>query len=71
MEVIVISIVLAVINYLIAENNGRNKGLAALWGFLFGIFAIIVYLIMGKKKKVEFVENKETSVKNSPEDIKF
>ena len=35
--------------YMIAQKNGRNEWLGALLGCLFGIFAIIGYLIAGKK----------------------
>ena len=34
---------------MIAQKNGRNEWLGALLGCLFGIFAIIGYLIAGKK----------------------
>lgn len=35
--------------YKIAENNGRNKTLAAVLGVLFGLFAVLGYVIAGKK----------------------
>jgi hypothetical protein len=35
--------------YMIAQKNGRNEWLGAVLGCLFGIFAIIGYLIAGKK----------------------
>lgn len=35
--------------YMIAQKNNRNEWLAALLGALFGIFAIVGYLIAGKK----------------------
>lgn len=35
--------------YSIAENNGRNAPLAAVLGILFGVFAVIGYVIAGKK----------------------
>lgn len=37
--------------YKIAENQGRNVWLALVLGILFGIFAVIGYLIAGNKKK--------------------
>ena len=36
--------------YMIAQKNGRNEWLGALLGCLFGVFAIIGYLIAGKPK---------------------
>ena len=35
--------------YKIAENNGRDKTLAAVLGVLFGLFAVLGYVIAGKK----------------------
>jgi len=35
--------------YKIAEKNGRNKTTAAIVGAIFGLFAILGYLIAGKK----------------------
>jgi len=37
--------------YKIAENNGRDKGLAIILGLLFGILAVIIYAIIGKSQK--------------------
>lgn len=55
---IAILVAIMVINYKIAENNGRNTLLAVIWAFLFGIFAVAVYLIMGKKKpEVNYSDN--------------
>jgi O-antigen ligase len=34
--------------YKIAEKNGRSTGLAIFMGLLFGLFAVIVYALMGK-----------------------
>ncbi len=48
---ILIWIVMAVICYVIAEKNGRNKWLALVLGLLFSIFAVVSYLIAGKPKK--------------------
>lgn len=35
--------------YKLAENQGRNTVTAAVLGVLFGVFAVIGYLIAGKK----------------------
>ena len=35
--------------YKIAENNGRDTTTAAVLGVLFGVFAVLGYLIAGKK----------------------
>lgn len=39
--------------YKIAENNNRNPIIATALGVLFGIFAVIGYLIVGKPKLKE------------------
>jgi amino acid transporter len=36
--------------YNIAEKNGRNTTLAAILGFIFGIFAAVGYYVAGKKQ---------------------
>ena len=36
--------------YTVAKKNGRNTTLALIWGILFSLIALIVYLIIGKKK---------------------
>ncbi|HOM27368.1 MAG TPA: hypothetical protein PKV21_07675 [bacterium] len=36
--------------YKLAEKKGRSKKLALLFGLLFGIFAVIGYLLIGKKE---------------------
>lgn len=36
--------------YYLAEKNGRNTILAVILGLLFGLFAVIGYWIIGKKK---------------------
>ena len=36
--------------YTIAKKNGRNPILALVLGFFFSLIALIVYLIIGKKK---------------------
>lgn len=37
--------------YKLAENQGRDTTTAAILGVLFGLFAILGYLIAGKKKE--------------------
>lgn len=49
MEVI-IWLLCGVVCYLIAKNKNRNEWLGALLGCLFGIFAIIGYLVVSKKE---------------------
>ena len=44
------AVVMGLITYKIAESKGRDKNFAFLMGFLFGIIAIIVYVVMGNKK---------------------
>ena len=46
---IIIWLLCGFVCYMIAQKNGRNEWLGALLGSLFGIFAIIGYLIAGKK----------------------
>ena len=46
---IIIWLLCGFVCYMIAQKNGRNEWLGALLGCLFGIFAIIGYLIAGKK----------------------
>lgn len=45
----------------VAQRNNRNVLLSILWSGLFGIFAVIVYYIMGKKEETTNIinENKE------------
>lgn len=58
-----------VLCYKIAEKNHRNIGLACVMGLLFGLFAVIAYLIIGEKK-VDTIT--ESSTSNSEiEDIKI
>lgn len=38
----------AYLTYKTAESNGRDPRVALLWGILFGIWAWIAYLIIGK-----------------------
>lgn len=41
--------------YKIAEKNGRGKGFAGFMGFIFGLWAVIVYYLIGDtiEKKIE------------------
>ena len=36
--------------YTLAKKNGRNEIIAAICGVLFGLIAVLVYYILGKKK---------------------
>lgn len=50
MEIIIFLIIPAIFAYItanMAEKRGRNKWTGAFCGFLFGIFAVITYAIMG------------------------
>jgi len=46
MVFIIIGIVCGTICSLIAKSKNRNWGMAFLWGFLFGLIALIVYLCL-------------------------
>jgi len=46
MAYIIIAIVFGTICSLVAKSKNRNWGLAFLWGFLFGLIALIVYLCL-------------------------
>jgi hypothetical protein len=48
---ILLWILCGVVCYFIAQKNGRNEWLALVLGALFGLLAIIGYLIAGKPKK--------------------
>ena len=37
--------------YKLAEKQGRNTVLAAVFGVIFGLVAVLVYLIIGNKKQ--------------------
>uniref|UniRef100_A0A7C3WW89 Zinc-ribbon domain-containing protein n=1 Tax=Dictyoglomus turgidum TaxID=513050 RepID=A0A7C3WW89_9BACT len=50
--VIFISLLCSILCYFLARKKERNKIVALFAGFLFGIFAIIYYLIVGKPKKI-------------------
>lgn len=54
MEIIISLIVWALCAlgcYKIAEKNHRDTTIAAIMGFIFGIFAIIVYALIGEPKQ--------------------
>jgi hypothetical protein len=55
---VLIQIGLAFITMAVAEKRGRDKFLALGLGFLFGLFAMIGYLIAGntKEKKIEIAK---------------
>ena len=58
-----------VLCYKIAEKNGRSTGLACAMGLLFGLFAVIVYLVIGKKEPEVITKN--TDSKSEIEDVKI
>jgi len=37
------------ITYHLAKNKGYDTGAAILWGVVFGLFAVIVYAVLGVK----------------------
>lgn len=43
--------------YKIAETNHRNPIIAAVLGFVFGIIAVIIYLIIGESKNDQTTHN--------------
>ena len=47
----ILKILVACLCYSIAKGQGRSPGLAAVLGFIFGLFALIGYCIAGKKKQ--------------------
>ena len=50
MEILILVVWLALAYWcsVIADNNGRNRGIAIVMGILFGIFAVIIYAMIGK-----------------------
>ena len=54
MITLIVWICMAALCYMIAEKNGRSTGLAICLGILFGIFAVIGYLIAGTANKCRF-----------------
>jgi hypothetical protein len=51
MEFLIFWAIFAGMCYLIAEKNGRDTRWAIIWGALFGVFAVLGYLIAGKPRK--------------------
>lgn len=51
MEVLFFMIFFAICCGIVANNKNRSVGLAIFCGFFFGIFALIIYLLLGKKEK--------------------
>lgn len=47
---ILVWVACGVVCYKLAEKQGRNVVLAAVLGLVFGLFAIVGYLIAGNKK---------------------
>ncbi len=43
----------------IAKKNGRNEVLAIFMGFLLGLIAVVVYLIIGKTKELKEQEQRD------------
>ena len=41
--------------YKLAEKQGRNTVLAAVFGVIFGLLAVLVYLIIGNKKQLKLI----------------
>ncbi|MEO0291489.1 MAG: hypothetical protein ABIM54_00975 [candidate division WOR-3 bacterium] len=48
---LVFGVIWALICSKIAEKQGRDTAIAAVLGFLFGLIAVLLYLIAGKKEK--------------------
>ena len=42
-----------VLCYHMAKNKGYDTGMAILWGIVFGLFAVIVYAVLGDKTPVD------------------
>jgi len=51
MTVLLLAMFFAICCGIIASNKNRSVGLAIFCGFFFGIFALIIYLLLGKKEK--------------------
>jgi steroid 5-alpha reductase family enzyme len=51
MEILIIWALFGVACYAIAKNKNRNEWVGALCGVLFGIFALVYYLIVDKKEE--------------------
>ena len=50
MYYVIFEIIVAFCCYYVAKHNGRNPWLALISGFIFSLIALIVYVIIGKKK---------------------
>lgn len=50
MTVLIFMMFFAICCGIIANNKNRSVGLAIFCGFFFGIFAFIIYLLLGKKQ---------------------
>ena len=48
---IILWLIFGVLCYLLAEKKGRNKITGFFVGLLFGVFAVVYYLVVGKPKK--------------------
>jgi hypothetical protein len=48
---LIASLIFGLITLKIAESKGRDKNFAFLMGFLFGIFALVFYAVMGDVRK--------------------
>lgn len=64
---VLIATLLAVLTAILAEKQGRNKWLALFLGFIFGIFALLGYLIAGEsdEKKIERLTEAQRRANNS------
>jgi hypothetical protein len=40
-------------SYNVAKERGRSTGWAIFWGFMFGIFAVLVYFMVGDTQEVK------------------
>lgn len=50
---VLFAVIWAVVCYRMAERRHRDPTLAVIAGLLFGIFAVVYYLIVGDKNKVK------------------
>ena len=39
------------LTYNLAKNKGYDTGMAIVWGIVFGLFAVVVYGVMGVKTR--------------------
>ena len=42
-----------IITYHLARNKGYNTTMAIVWGIVFGLFAVVVYAVVGAKTPVD------------------